>query len=97
MPSGSEHPIWSTHFLGNIRGIYIPLGFWPYLKVKQSLYRFRIVNTSDTRVYELVLRYKTEGNLSSPALDNFLPEMSQECIPKMIQIGTDGGYLHHYY
>ena len=69
---------WQTHFLGLM--ILVNNVVWPYFEVKQALYRFRIVNSSDTRTYSLKLYYANDLTKAGPP---------------MIQIGTDGGYLPH--
>jgi spore coat protein A len=58
---------------------------WPYLEVEQRHYRFRILNGSQARFYNLQLYYarnanSAEANLSAPG-------------PRLIQIGTEGGFL----
>ena len=56
----------------------------PYAKVEPRHYRFRILNGSQARFYNLQLYYAassgTEANLANPG-------------PRMIQIGTEGGFL----
>jgi len=69
---------WQTHFLGLM--ILVNNVVWPYLEVKRSLYRFRIISASDTRSYSLKLYYAND--LTKPG-------------PSIIQIGSDGGYLDH--
>jgi spore coat protein A len=56
---------------------------WPYLEVEPRHYRFRILNGSQARFYNLQVYYEGEpgeADLSKPG-------------PKMIQIGTEGGFL----
>lgn len=76
MPSDpTVHPKWSSHFIGNL--ILVNNLIWPYVKVKQTKYRFRIVNGSDTRTYAISIVNAIDG---SPG-------------PTIYQIGTDGGYI----
>ena len=58
---------------------------YPFLTVEQRHYRFRILNGSQARFYNLQLYYAQsrdagEANLKKPG-------------PRMIQIGTEGGFL----
>jgi spore coat protein A len=56
---------------------------WPYLEVEPRHYRFRILNGSQARFYNLQVYYEGqpgEAELSRPG-------------PRMIQIGTEGGFL----
>lgn len=56
---------------------------WPYVEVQPRHYRFRVLNGSQARFYNLQLYYEGapgEANLSNPG-------------PRIIQIGTEGGFL----
>jgi spore coat protein A len=56
---------------------------WPYVEVQPRHYRFRILNGSQARFYNLQLYYEGasgEANLARPG-------------PRIIQIGTEGGFL----
>jgi spore coat protein A len=56
---------------------------WPYLEVQPRHYRFRILNGSQARFYNLQLYYEGAGgeaDLGKPG-------------PRIIQIGTEGGFL----
>jgi spore coat protein A, manganese oxidase len=74
--SGPMHPKWNSSFLGNT--ISVNNAVWPKLSVRPNKYRFRIVNSSDTRTYSLKLVYA--NNMTVPG-------------PAFYQIGTDEGYL----
>lgn len=65
------HPYWMPEFFGNT--IVVNGKVWPNLNVKLCQYRFRLLNGSNARFYNLNL---TEGL-------------------KMVQIGSDGGFLPH--
>ncbi|KHS58388.1 hypothetical protein QX51_02950 [Terrisporobacter othiniensis] len=65
----SNHPYWKEKFFGDI--ILVNGKVWPSLNVKNQLYRFNILNGSNSRPYKIALS------------DN----------SKMIQIGSDGGYI----
>lgn len=64
-----NHTYWKSEFYGET--ILVNGKVWPDLDVKNQLYRFHILNSSNTRPYKIALS------------DN----------SKMIQIGSDGGYL----
>lgn len=74
--SGPAHPKWNSAFLGKV--ITVNNAVWPFLKVKRTKYRFRIVNASDTRTYSLIVTGLNNPTKSAVAF---------------YQIGTDGGYL----
>jgi FtsP/CotA-like multicopper oxidase with cupredoxin domain len=63
---------------------------YPYLPVEPRHYRFRILNASQGRFYNLQLYYEDPSNPGEPDLGNTVVGMP----PRMIQIGTEGGFLH---
>lgn len=65
-----DHPYWKNKFLGDT--IVVNGKVWPNLNVKKQLYRFSILNGSNSRPYKIAL---SNGS-------------------KMIQIGSDGGYIN---
>ena len=69
------HPTWNPEFIGDI--ITVNGKTWPYLSVAPRKYRFRILNGSNSRFYELWLQDLATGNPG----------------PAFQQIGTDGGFL----
>jgi FtsP/CotA-like multicopper oxidase with cupredoxin domain len=69
------HPYWTPEFLGDI--ITVNGKTWPFLSVAPRKYRFRLLNGSNARFYEISLINLANG-LPGPAI---------------IQIGTDGGLL----
>jgi FtsP/CotA-like multicopper oxidase with cupredoxin domain len=69
------HPFWTPEFVGDI--ITVNGKTWPYLSVAPRKYRFRILNGSNARTYELFL-------------ENLVTEIFG---PAFKQIGTDGGFL----
>ena len=74
-PNPADHPFWTPEFVGDI--ITVNGKTWPYLSVAPRKYRFRLLNGSNARFYELWLQdlvTKTMG-------------------PVITQIGTDGGLL----
>jgi spore coat protein A len=75
-PNPDIHPQWIPEFVGDI--ITVNGKTWPYLSVAPRKYRFRFLNGSNARFYEMWLQdlvTKTMG-------------------PVIWQIGTDGGLLN---
>lgn len=70
-----EHPFWVPEFVGDT--IVVNGKTWPYLRVEPRRYRFRILNGSNARFYELFLLNPTTKVMG----------------PTIYQIGTDGGLL----
>ncbi|MEP7320170.1 MAG: multicopper oxidase domain-containing protein, partial [Panacibacter sp.] len=58
---------------------------WPYLNVSQSLYRFRIVNASNSRFYRIALAKWKNGKIDTT--DN------AKLRRNFIQVGTEGGFF----
>ena len=69
------HPFWMPEFFGDV--IVVNGRSWPYLQVEPRRYRFRVVNGSNARFYELHLNEWVENGAEV----------------KLWQIGTDGGLL----
>ncbi|MCX6259184.1 MAG: multicopper oxidase domain-containing protein, partial [Bacteroidia bacterium] len=69
------HPFWSPEFFGNV--ITVNGRSWPYLSVAPRKYRFRLLNGSNARFYNVWLQ-----NLANSAMG-----------PAIKQVGTDGGLL----
>jgi spore coat protein A len=69
------HPYWTPEFVGDI--ITVNGKTWPYLSVAPRKYRFRFLNGSNARFYELWLQDLATKNFG----------------PVIYQIGTDGGLL----
>jgi spore coat protein A len=73
------HPYWQPEFFGNT--IMVNGKVWPNLNVEQALYRFRLLDGSNARFYDLWFQVKPLNPLLNPPPLTFW------------QIGTDGGYL----
>jgi len=71
----AAHPFWLPEFFGD--AIVVNGKTWPYLEVEPRRYRFRLLNGSNARFYEL-------------RLENRLTRVPG---PPFWQIGTDGGLL----
>jgi len=74
-PNPGIHPYWVPEFMGDV--IVVNGKTWPYLEVEPRRYRFRLLDGSNARFYELFLENLA---LSTPG-------------PVFWQIGTDGGLL----
>jgi FtsP/CotA-like multicopper oxidase with cupredoxin domain len=69
------HPFWTPEFIGDV--ITVNGKTWPYLSVAPRKYRFRLLNGSNARFYEIQLQGTTVG----------------ATLPAIVQVGTDGGLL----
>jgi len=69
------HPFWTPEFIGDI--ITVNGKTWPYFSVAPRKYRFRLLNGSNARFYEMWLQDLVSGAIG----------------PQIVQIGTDGGLL----
>jgi FtsP/CotA-like multicopper oxidase with cupredoxin domain len=74
-PNPMDHPFWTPEFVGDV--ITVNGKTWPYLSVAPRKYRFRLLNGSNARFYEIWLQDLVSGALG----------------PQLVQIGTDGGLL----
>jgi FtsP/CotA-like multicopper oxidase with cupredoxin domain len=74
-PNQMVHPFWTPEFVGDI--ITVNGKTWPYLSVAPRKYRFRILNGSNARTFELWLQNLATGVFG----------------PVINQVGTDGGLL----
>lgn len=69
------HPFWTPEFIGDV--ITVNGKTWPYLSVAPRKYRFRLLNGSNARTYEIQLKDLVTGMIG----------------PTIVQVGTDGGLL----
>jgi FtsP/CotA-like multicopper oxidase with cupredoxin domain len=74
-PNPGVHPFWIPEFFGDV--IMVNGKSWPVHHVEPRRYRFRIVNGSNARMYELRLQNRD----------------TKAAGPAFWQIGTDGGLL----
>ena len=79
-PDPRVPPIWIPEFFGDT--ILVNGKVWPFLEVEPRKYRLRIVNGSNARFYNLVLKESTAVGVSL-----------EKPGPVFHQIGTDGGFL----
>jgi FtsP/CotA-like multicopper oxidase with cupredoxin domain len=82
-PNPTVHPFWIPEFIGD--AIVVNGKTWPYLNVEPRQYRFRLLNGSNARFYDLTM------NLAKPN-KNKLDKTSNTTLP-FIAIATDDGYL----
>jgi len=76
-PTNPEvHPFWNPEFFGDV--IVVNGRSWPYLNVEPRRYRFRIVDASNARMYNLAIRDPSRRGGAGPTI---------------WQIGSDGGLL----
>ncbi len=69
------HPFWTPEFIGDVMTVNGKT--WPYLSVAPRKYRFRLLNGSNARFYELFLIDMASNNMG----------------PAIVQVGTDGGLM----
>ncbi|HEX7736173.1 MAG TPA: multicopper oxidase domain-containing protein [Ktedonobacteraceae bacterium] len=74
-PNPGAHPFWIPEFFGD--AIVVNGKTWPFLSVEPRRYRFRFLNASNARFYQMTL----------------LDSSNQAPGPALWQIGTDGGLL----
>ena len=74
-PNPMDHPFWTPEFVGDV--ITVNGKTWPYLSVAPRKYRFRLLNGSNARFYQIWLQDLVTGAMG----------------PQIVQIGTDGGLL----
>ena len=56
-PNPTVHPFWIPEFIGDV--ICVNGKTWPYLNVEPRQYRFRLLNGSNARFYDLTLENAT--------------------------------------
>jgi len=80
MPNPTVHPFWIPEFIGDT--IVVNGKTWPYFNVEPRQYRFRFVNGSNARFYELTIKSNDDPVTLVPGAK--LP---------FLAIATDDGYL----
>jgi spore coat protein A len=81
-PNPTVHPFWIPEFIGDT--IVVNGKTWPYLDVEPRQYRFRFVNGSNARFYDLTLNMTKVTKKGAKPTNTTLP---------FIAIATDDGYL----
>jgi FtsP/CotA-like multicopper oxidase with cupredoxin domain len=82
-PNPTVHPTWIPEFIGDT--IVVNGKTWPYLDVEPRQYRFRFVNGSNARFYDLTLAKLVGGPKNR--------RLSTKAGLRFIVIATDDGYL----
>ena len=85
-PNPSVHPYWIPEFIGDT--ICVNGKTWPYLNVERRQYRFRLLNGSNARFYDLELHLVPAG--ADPQVD--APDTA--VVRPFIVIATDDGYMN---
>jgi spore coat protein A len=69
---------------------------WPYKDVKEQVYRFRLLNGSDSRVYNLWLQDADSGEIITPALASAAATAAGNpgLTWPVMQVGADQGYIN---
>ncbi len=83
-PNPTVHPFWIPEFIGD--AIVVNGKTWPYLNVEPRQYRFRLLNGSNARFYDLTLLQNKPNNLKPT-------KVKQQLQLPFIAIATDDGYL----
>lgn len=73
----SQHPYWVSEFYGDV--ILVNGISWPYMEIKKAFYRFRIINASNCRIYDIGLSDNSNfiligtdgGYIQTPVIVNF--------------------------
>jgi spore coat protein A len=88
LPNPQIHPFWRPEFFGDV--IVVNGKSWPTLAVEPRRYRFRFLNGSNARFYDMAF---AKGFTGDPALGGSLGMIVTDPGPAFWQIGTDGGRL----
>ncbi len=81
------HPFWIPEFFGDVNVVNGKV--WPKMTVEPRRYRFRILNGSNARFYNLKLSDSVPGIVP----DKAKPQPQSAHVPVLWVIGTDGGLL----
>lgn len=82
-PNPTVHPFWIPEFIGD--AIVVNGKTWPFLNVEPRQYRFRVLNGSNARFYDLTMQMT--------AMNPRFPNMTLTTMLPFIAIATDSGYL----
>ena len=83
-PNPAVHPFWIPEFIGDT--IVVNGKTWPYLNVEPRQYRFRLVNGSNARFYDLTI------SDARTKLKKGKVKTTSQTLPLLV-IATDDGYL----
>ena len=79
-PNPDVHPYWSPEFFGEVSMVNGMV--WPNMDVKQGVYRFRLLDGSNARFYNI--NFTVVDSSDASLIDTLIP---------FTQIATDGGFL----
>jgi FtsP/CotA-like multicopper oxidase with cupredoxin domain len=80
-PNPDAHPFWIPEFFGDV--ITVNGKSWPFFEVQPRRYRFRVVNASNARFYQMQL-FRSDSHHQPTTTEG----------PPIWQIGSDGGLLN---
>jgi FtsP/CotA-like multicopper oxidase with cupredoxin domain len=85
------HPLWRPEFFGDV--IVVNGKSWPVLEVEPRRYRFRFLDGSNARFYQMTLAKSFSPAPIDPAVGVPAGIVVDRAGPVFWQIGTDGGFL----
>jgi spore coat protein A len=85
------HPLWRPEFFGDV--ITVNGKSWPKMEVEPRRYRFRVLNGSNARFYNMTLARSFTSAGTDPVTGNEIGVSVTSPGPVLWQIGTDGGRL----
>jgi spore coat protein A len=88
--NGNTEPILRPEMFGNV--ITVNGKAWPYKNVKTQAYRFRVLNGSDSRIYNLWLQDYDTGQIITPAV---AAAAGPGLTWPVVQIAAEQGYADH--
>jgi spore coat protein A len=92
--SGNAEPSLRPEMFGNV--ITVNGKAWPFKNVKTQAYRFRILNGSDSRVYNLWLQDFNTGQIITPAVASAAATAAGVTTTwPVVQIAAEQGYADH--
>ncbi len=89
-PNPTVHPFWIPEFIGD--AIVVNGKTWPYLNVEPRQYRFRLLNGSNARFYDLTMLNTLPTGVLPVQANVVNRTIPQPALP-FIAIATDDGYL----
>lgn len=92
--NGNEIPILRPEMFGDV--IIVNGKAWPYKNVKTQAYRFRLLNGSDSRVYNLWLQDNDTGEIITPTVAAAAATAAGVTATwPVVQIAAEQGYADH--
>jgi spore coat protein A len=92
--NGNQEALLRPEMFGNV--ITVNGKAWPYKNVKTQAYRFRVLNGSDSRVYNLWLQDYDTGQIITPAVAaNAAAAAGVTATWPVVQVAAEQGYADH--